>query len=172
MGILNFYYTCEPVNSVCAKVHDRLMAFLIEQSKVQGPHQVVAEVDASDPRVATGEVWKELTENFRKPMVVRGLFKGAPALEKWASWEYFADRFGDDKYSFLIEDNSERVVVSPTSPRTPSTRATSPSAPRSTRSSGSRSSRASARRPTSTASRTTRRATSTRPSDEREVRVA
>ena len=75
MGILNFYYTCEPVNSVCAKVHDRLMTFLIEQSKVPGPHQVVAEVDASDPRVATGEVWKELTENFRKPMVVRGLFK-------------------------------------------------------------------------------------------------
>ena len=106
MGILNFYYTCEPVNSVCAKVHDRLMTFLIEQSKVPGPHQVVAEVDASDPRVATGEVWKELTENFRKPMVVRGLFKGAPALEKWASWEYFADRFGDDKYSFLLEDRS------------------------------------------------------------------
>ena len=47
MGILNFYYTCEPVNSVCAKVHDRLMTFLIEQSKVPGPHQVVAEVDAS-----------------------------------------------------------------------------------------------------------------------------
>jgi len=42
MGILNFYYTCEPVNSVCAKVHDRLMTFLIEQSKVPGPHQVVA----------------------------------------------------------------------------------------------------------------------------------
>ena len=40
MGILNFYYTCEPVNSVCAKVHDRLMTFLIEQSKVP-PLQLV-----------------------------------------------------------------------------------------------------------------------------------
>ena len=41
---------------------------------------------------------RRLSEGFRRPVVVRGLFAGAPALERWKSPEYMLERNPDEKY--------------------------------------------------------------------------
>jgi hypothetical protein len=43
------------------------------------------------------ESLKKATENFRYPAVIKGLFKGAKAMKKWPTKEYFPSRIGDFK---------------------------------------------------------------------------
>jgi hypothetical protein len=41
---------------------------------------------------------RRLSEGFRRPVVVRGLFADAPALERWKTPEYMLERNRDEKY--------------------------------------------------------------------------
>jgi hypothetical protein len=60
-----------------------------------------------DPRVdpvpeLTAETYsfaalRRLSRDFRGPVVIRGLFRGVPAVERWQSPEYFLER-GEEKY--------------------------------------------------------------------------
>ena len=53
--------------------------------------QEVPTIDAKD---FTMEKFRILTENWRYPAIVRGMFKGTAAMEKWPTKEYFTSRLG------------------------------------------------------------------------------
>ena len=54
-------------------------------------HKPVRTIAAEDYTV---EKFKELTENFRYPAVVKGLFKNTTAVKKWTETNYLTDKIG------------------------------------------------------------------------------
>eukprot|EP01006_Ploeotia_vitrea_P009628 TRINITY_DN23279_c0_g1_i1.p1 TRINITY_DN23279_c0_g1~~TRINITY_DN23279_c0_g1_i1.p1 ORF type:complete len:372 (+),score=-7.06 TRINITY_DN23279_c0_g1_i1:55-1170(+) len=58
---------------------------------VRRHHTHVPEIDAKD---YTFEALKFATNNFRHPAIVRGLFKGTNAVEKWTQPGYLASKIG------------------------------------------------------------------------------
>lgn len=47
------------------------------------------------------EKLREYTRDFQLPAVVRGMFEGTPAVNKWNDPNYFLERFGDDELIVL-----------------------------------------------------------------------
>lgn len=66
-------------------------------SAVSKGHTPIPEIQAED---YSFETLRYATENFKYPAVVRGLFKGTPAIEKWAEPGYLASKIG--KYNVPV----------------------------------------------------------------------
>jgi len=64
---------------------------LIVDRAVNRHHTHIAEVHAKD---YTFDALRAATDNWRHPAVVRGLFKGTKALEKWTEPGYLAEKIG------------------------------------------------------------------------------
>lgn len=57
------------------------------------------------------EALKKATDNFRHPCIVRGLFKGAPALEKWPQKGYLNGLIGDYRLSAIRDATYDNVTA-------------------------------------------------------------
>jgi hypothetical protein len=71
----------------------------------------VVDYDASDLTVA--EILAEYSDGYSRPVVIRGLFKHVPAIEKWQDPDYFTKCCGDDSYLALIDG---RMIAMSTGP--------------------------------------------------------
>jgi hypothetical protein len=92
------YYTRAPVGGYIDRAKwrafDRLDSNALEPGVVP-----VRELSAADYNFAA---LRRLSEDFRQPVVIRGLFAKVPAIERWASPDYLLE-YGDETY--LVSQN-------------------------------------------------------------------
>jgi len=73
---------------------------------LKNEHKIVRTIDASD---YTFEKFQEMTENFRYPGVVKGLFLNTTALNKWTQKGYLSEKIGhfDVKVAWRSENETK-----------------------------------------------------------------
>jgi hypothetical protein len=70
---------------------------------IKRPPSPIAEINAAH---MSRETLRRATRNFREPAVVRGLFEGAPALQKWPTTEYLpSSSLGDQVLPVIMNAN-------------------------------------------------------------------
>lgn len=73
------------------------------QYAILEPAPRIAEIDYATANMTVEDIIDQYSNNYYDPVVIRGLFKSVPAVNKWTNPDYFATCCGDDEYLTLID---------------------------------------------------------------------
>jgi hypothetical protein len=96
---LLLFFPDEDTRELTKKVWKQSSNDRVDTSIVYEPTKIPS-IDAS---VYTFDSLRKATDDFHRPAVVKGLFKGSPALEKWGQDGYLARRIGSHLITVIHE---------------------------------------------------------------------